>query len=355
MEAISTICDEVRVIVPIIREPSHSGEVCFTSKKVTIIPIRDIPGRGVVRKLLSIPWFGWYLPKFLKEARAAKGIHVPIPSDVGTFGIVISHVLRKPLFIRHCGNWFKQKTRMEKIWRWYMERFAGGCNLFLTTGGGDMPPAETNPNIEWIFSTTLTQNELNENKTNRNLNPKNKITLITISRQVETKGTGRVLQALSQLSKKYKNIQLLVVGDGPDLGNFKLLSRELGIEHIVEFLGKLNHTDVLHMLKRSDIFCYPTEASEGFPKVVLEAISCGLPVITNPISVLPKLIGDTQSGIIMQKGTPDELARSITKIIEDPKLYLMYSHNACITAENYSLEAWADFIKVRLKKAWKLT
>lgn len=355
MEAIGGICDGVRVVVPVIKPKKHSGEVYFSSRKVTIVPVSDIPGNGIIRKLFSIPWFFYYLLKFIKEINATYGVHVPIPSDIGAFGVLVAHLMNKPMFIRHCGNWYKQRTTMEKIWKWYIEKYAGGKNLFLTTGGGDSAPSDKNSNIEWVFSTSLSDCELKQNRINRRFASENQICLVSVSRQVESKGTGRVIQSLAQLHERYKNVHLVIVGDGPDLNKFKALVKKLNIEHIVKFTGKLNHEEVLEKLKLGDIFCYPTQASEGFPKVVLEALSCGLPVITNSVSVLSQLIGNTQSGIVMQSGSPEELATSIIRIIEDEDLYKFYSSNAFDTAGNYSLEAWVHFIKIRIDKAWNLT
>ena len=98
----------------------------------------------------------------------------------------------------------------------------------------------------------------------------------------------------------------------------------------------------------SDIFCFPTIASEGFPKVVLEALACGLPVITNPVSVLPQLIEETESGIVMKKGSPQELASILNDLTQNPSKLHEMSKKSLLTAEKYSLESWADLISKQL-------
>ena len=52
--------------------------------------------------------------------------------------MLFAFVLRKPLFVRHCGNWFVQTTAAEHFWKWFMVRFAGGRNVMIATGGDDI-------------------------------------------------------------------------------------------------------------------------------------------------------------------------------------------------------------------------
>ena len=87
-------------------------------------------------------------------------MHAPIPGDIGTAGILIALLLRKKLFVRHCGNWLLQKTAADRFWKWLMERFAGRERVMLATGGASGPPSPRNDHIGWVFASSLTQREL---------------------------------------------------------------------------------------------------------------------------------------------------------------------------------------------------
>jgi len=95
-----------------------------------------------------------------REILRADAVHSPIPGDIGTIGFLLAFALRKPLFIRHCGNWLKPSTTAERFWKWFMEKFAGGRQVMLATGGSPGPPSRVNSAIHWIFSTTLSDVEL---------------------------------------------------------------------------------------------------------------------------------------------------------------------------------------------------
>ncbi|HMP92801.1 MAG TPA: glycosyltransferase, partial [Phnomibacter sp.] len=278
MQAIASLCEQVTLVVPVVK-PKPSGEVLFTAANIKVVPLALPEVVGVRRKLAM----GWFIIKqlvpFISIIKKHDAVHTPIPSDVGTVGMLIAHIMNKPLLVRHCGNWYKQTTLAEKFWKWYMEKYAGGKRVFLATGGGLQPPSAKNPNIQWIFSSSLSKAQLALNSQRNAINAAPVWHLAIACRQDEKKGTGRAIQALALLPNAAQ-FRLHIVGDGPDLPAFKQLAQDLGVTDLVSFYGKLSHQKVLEVLKRADLFVYPTDASEGFPKVVLEAMSCGLPVIT---------------------------------------------------------------------------
>jgi glycosyltransferase involved in cell wall biosynthesis len=112
----------------------------------------------------------------------------------------------------------------------------------------------------------------------------------------------------------------------------------------------VNHDRVLAILGSAHIFCFPTD-SEGFPKAVHEALACGLPVITTPVSVLPQLIGD-RNGILLNDIQPQTIAQAILDLISDEQRFHEMGRNAQQTAQAYSLEAWRDQIGQKLGQAW---
>jgi glycosyltransferase involved in cell wall biosynthesis len=284
-----------------------------------------------------------------RELSKADAVHAPIPGDVGTIGILGAMLLQKPLFVRHCGNWLKPKTAAERLWRWGMERCAGGRNVMLATGGADAPPSARNSHLKWIFSTSLTVEELRE-CANRPPVDLARPRLAIACRQVAPKGTGRVIEALPLLQTSHPEIQFDVLGDGPDLTVFREQAARLGIESRVVFHGKVDHDGVIQCLRRASLFCFPTTSSEGFPKAVLEALACGLPVVTTRVSVLPALLRKG-AGVLLDDVSPQAIAAAVRECL-DPSRYELLSQQAIETAQAFSLESWRDTIGTQLTKAW---
>ncbi len=346
MKALSELFERTYLLVPIYAGSSE-GEIAITGKELKVIPLSPPSGRGIVRKLLFPFWVLRNLPRIIYYILKADVVHTPIPGDVGTIGMLLAAFFRKRLFVRHCGNWLVQKTLAERFWKWFMELTAGGRILCLATGGSDAPPSVRNPHLQWIFSTSLTAEELTRYGSARRLSGRTR--LVIVCRQDKEKGTGVVIESLPEILKKYPEATLEVVGDGPAMGYFQELADRLSVTDRVTFYGKLNHEGVMRVLQDSDIFCYPTAASEGFPKVVLEALASGLPVITTRVSVLPLLIADG-GGILLQRRDAQELAEAVCSLRADPARYEQMSSVALETARRYSLESWRDTIGHQLRR-----
>ncbi|MBV6495242.1 MAG: glycosyltransferase [Acidobacteria bacterium ACB1] len=350
--AISELFDETKVVVPCRTGGNTSGLSPLVGNALSVVPLSEPKGKGLRRKLNMPLWLFRNCFTIFRECLKADAIHSPIPGDVGTIGMVFAMLFRKPLFVRHCGNWLVQRTMAERFWRWSMEYFAGGRNVMLATGGADRPPSEKNPNVEWIFATSLRKTEIETNAP-RELPKGSPIKLIIVCRQEERKGTDVVIDSLPLVLEKLPNVTLDVVGGGSKLDLFQKQAMANSVADRVTFHGKVTHAQVIELLKASHLFCYPTSASEGFPKVVLEAMAIGLPVITTPVSVLPHLIGSS-NGILLKEPAPKELANAVIGLCSDPARYRSLSASAIETAKSFSLESWRERIRRKLVETWKV-
>jgi hypothetical protein len=353
MAAIAELFDETRLLVPVRAQGSAKGEIPLAGHNLRVVPLSVRRGSGGRAKLSFFPWLGRNSGKIVREFRKADAVHTPIPGDVGTVGMLLAWVFRKPLFVRHCGNWLRPVTLAERFWRCFMEAFAGGRNVMLATGGAAEPPSQKNPEVRWIFSTSLTREELAGHGQAR-LHPANgKIRLILVARQEKAKGGGTVIQSLPLLARRFPEVMFDVVGEGGAIPEFKRLAQDLGVADRVRFSGKLNHEQVLQHLGEADLFPFPTTSSDGFPKAVLEALASGLPVVATKVSVLPQLLGNG-CGALLDEATPEAVARGVEEAFASRAHYEEMSRKAIETARQYSLEAWRDAIGKRLTEAWGL-
>ena len=352
MMGVGSLFDEIEIIVPKC-DPKNKGEILFKDSKLTVSAFSFPQGlSGWKKKVMVLLWAITNIFYLIRKIKSADIVHVPIPSDFGTFGMLLTKWLRKPLFIRYCGNWLVSKTPSERFWKHFMIKHAGNNMVGFATGGGLEAPAPTNPNIKWIFSSSLMEEELDTlAKKSQNKTSNGALKIVSVARQAKGKGTDKTIRAIAELPNQ--NIHFDVVGDGQDLNYFKKLTKELKLEDRVHFHGKLNNTRVLNVLLQADVFCFPTQ-SEGFPKAVMEAMACGLPVITNPVSVLPLMVGDTQSGILLKEGTHQEIAEKLSDFIDAPEQKDQFAKNALQSVKQYSLENWADFIAQELTKEFNV-
>lgn len=351
MRALSELFDETVIVQPCAPAGDRKVEQPLVGHNLRVVPL-ELPHPRLVRRRLGAPfWLARNLPVIVRELRAADAAHTPIPGDIGSYGMLAALALRKPLFVRHCGNWTHPRTTAEKGWRWMLERCASARNVVLATGGSDSPPSDRNAHVRWIFSTSLTAAELGAYRVERVRRPGEPPRLVIAARQERTKGTGVIIAALPIIARRFPGVRLDVLGDGGALEEFRAQARALGVEQQVRFHGHVNHQFVMDALREADIFCLPS-ASEGFPKAVLEAMASGLPVVTTPVSVLGSLVGGTGAGTLISAPDPDELARAVLNCLEDAQSYATMSRRAVEAAASYSLESWRETIGGMLADGW---
>jgi glycosyltransferase involved in cell wall biosynthesis len=351
MKALSELFDATILMVPCRAANPSFTETPLTGHNLSVVALSYPGGHGLSRKLMFPIWLAQNLPKILKGLCQSNAVHAPIPGDVGTVGMIGAFLLRKPLFVRHCGNWLKPRTMAEHFWHWFMEWSAGKTNVMLATGGAAQNPSTRNANIHWIFSSSLKQADLQTVARVRRLEPSRTLRVVHVSRQDLAKGAGQVIQAACLLRDRFPQIEVHIAGDGPALDGFKSLAAALGAEQQVHFHGKLNHQDVMGLLQKADVFCFPTTASDGFPKVVLEALASGLPVIATRVSAIPQLLG-SGCGILLDDDSSLAVAKGIEDVLRDSCNYEAMSRQAINVARGYSIEAWRETIGAALTSAW---
>jgi glycosyltransferase involved in cell wall biosynthesis len=159
-------------------------------------------------------------------------------------------------------------------------------------------------------------------------------------RLVEGKGIGVLLAAWKKVAIDFNDICLFILGQGPFEKPSKKLCQELGIEEKVRFIGLVN--DVRKYLAISDLFVFPS-LHEGFPNSVLEAMACGLPVISTRIGGVIDVIKNGENGLLVEPGNVDQLADALKRLISDAEYASDLGKNALKTIQkNYDINTIAN-------------
>ncbi len=143
----------------------------------------------------------------------------------------------------------------------------------------------------------------------------------------------RVPDTIKILKKVIEDVpaKLILVGDGPDRSECERLCRQLDLCDEVKFLGK--QEGLVEILNSSDLFLIPSQ-SESFGLAALEAMSCGLPVISSSVGGLPELISHNETGFIAEIGDVDRMAKYAVDLLRNDRKYKLFSKNARDRAVN---------------------
>ena len=175
-------------------------------------------------------------------------------------------------------------------------------------------------------------------------NKESKLIFLTVGRLVPVKNIEMQIRAFKNLvptiplayrehdshvvnlrTTNNKNIELWIVGDGPEREKLELLIKDLGLENKVKLLGW--QKDVNKFLLQADIFLL-TSNYEGWGLVVIEASSFGLPIIMTDVGCAGEVIKNNESGLIIDVGNQEALENSMIKLIENKELRKKLGENA---------------------------
>ena len=163
-------------------------------------------------------------------------------------------------------------------------------------------------------------------------------------RLVANKGLSELIDAIATL----QNARLLVIGDGPERTKMEKKAKSLGIANRVTFLGWLPTQEAVSgAIQTARIFVMNSK-SEGGPRVALESMACGMPIIATRVGVMPEVITDGRNGIFTT-GKADDLAKKIGLLLSNETQRESLGNEATKVLDIYERKKlilqYADFLK----------
>jgi len=148
---------------------------------------------------------------------------------------------------------------------------------------------------------------------------------VTVARLVPKKGLPTVYRALQRLQQAGVAFEHRLIGDGDEREKILGLVRDLGLSESCQWVGTLAHEQVLAYYRRSDLFVLGCEQAangdrDGIPNVFVESLAMGLPVVSTRLSAIPELIETGRTGLLVEPGNDEAMAKSILELLTDNQL-----------------------------------
>lgn len=164
--------------------------------------------------------------------------------------------------------------------------------------------------------------------------------LIHVGRFARAKDHDNLLKAFHIIIQKGHDIVLFLVGNGDLKQAIESSILRLRLDNRVRVLGM--RSDIDDLMPGADIFVISSKR-EGLPMVLLESMSCGLPVVSTNVGGIAEIVKNGETGLLVEPENPELLANAIETILEDSNLGQFYGKQARQTIkQNYSLEAVAN-------------
>lgn len=147
----------------------------------------------------------------------------------------------------------------------------------------------------------------------------NSFIFLTVSRLVPVKNINLQVGAFAEIVSQHPNIELWVVGDGPEKRNLESAIKKWGLENKIRLWGWKSKEELEEIYQEADCFLL-TSDSEGWGMAVIEAAGYGLPIIMTDVGCAGEVIKDGESGLIIPVGDRKSLEVAMAQMIQDKDL-----------------------------------
>jgi len=259
---------------------------------------------------INTPSIIYNLRKLLKDEL----IDILIVAD--TIAVMFSAPALIGLEVKHIGwEHFNFKSNLGNKKRWFFRRFAAKtCDVIVTLTKRDQKfwLEGTKVNAEIVTIPNPCPFPIQSNKfISKGIDEG---VVIAVGRLTRQKGFDMLLDAWSKVIINKPNWKLKIIGDGEELDNLKSYINQNGLDESVDMVGKVSNIELFY--SEADIFCMSSRF-EGFPMVLLETLSFGLPVVSFDCDTGPKEILEGTNSILVPKNNIDLLAKGLIDLIEN--------------------------------------
>ena len=216
-----------------------------------------------------------------------------------------------------------------KIYKLFKEKYKFEKNIHIIPTG-----IET----ERFYKENINEKEVEELKNTLGL-AKNDFVLLFVGRLAEEKNVEFLLNSEKNLVKKYKNIKLVIVGDGPDKDNYEKLSSKLGIAENVIFTGKAAWEEMPYYYHISDVFVTASK-TETQGLTIIEAMASNVIPVCMEDEAFQSMVTEELNGLFFK--TNEEYENQIIRLYENREELAKFDKQARIQAEHYSSKNYAE-------------
>ncbi len=348
-EALTRQCDVAVIYIQAENDCPNKFEVEFAVEnevRVLRVYYRE-PDRGIC-------YLG-YLQKhyryFRATFRALKSIrqfnpdilHAHILTRMGMVTYKLSRSWKKPFLIsEHWSRYFPEQKTYKGIIRKWMTRFVVGKADAVVAVSEVLKKSMINRklyNSRYFIIPNIVDTGIFVPAPGKEKRSRKRIIHVSCFED-KSKNLSGFLRTVKSLSSRRNDFECLVVGDGPDYDEILQYAKSLGIEDsLLVFAGMKTDGDLVEAYQSSD-FLVLSSNYETFGTVLIEGLSCGLPVVATRVGIVPEII-TAENGLIVPPGNEDAMADAIDQMIDRIDCYDSQKIRSAVI-DRFSKETVAD-------------
>ena len=132
---------------------------------------------------------------------------------------------------------------------------------------------------------------------------------------IPIKGTIHLINAFADIIKQRNDLLLVIIGSGPLRSGLESRVQALNLDDYIRFLGFVPNQELVFWFNAADLFVLPS-LGEGFGITIIEALSCGLPIVASDIGGILEIINENELGILVPPGDTKKLSNAILQALD---------------------------------------
>jgi len=321
----------------------------FEKPNVSLIAQRESGGdsvRAKVRQILQMPVL------LLDLARAMHGkdvIHVRCPGNQGLLGVALAPLFSGRFIAKYAGQWngYPGEPIANRLQRFVLKSLWWRKGAVTVYGEWPKQPRQ----IVAFFTSMMTERQVQAAaRASEQKELSAPVQILYSGRLVPLKRVDLLLSALRLLVQKGAPFRLTVIGDGPQRKRLEQMAVETLPADCAQFIGAVPYDDVMQWYHRAHILVLPSDHSEGWPKVIAEAMCHGVVSVGSAHGLVPWLLNGR--GHCFPVGDAAALADVLLRILQDPEQYRRTSSAAASWARRHSIEGLGRALRELMERRW---
>jgi glycosyltransferase involved in cell wall biosynthesis len=347
---LSSLFDEVRHVACLHVEPAPPTALPYASSRVHLVPVPPAGGNTVRAKIGVLRQMPFYARTILSELERADVVHIRCPANTSMVAIVLLGILRRPRFrwVKYAGDWSPggRRPRSYALQRWWLQH---GLHRGIVTVNGRWPGQPRH--VYSFLNPSCTNEELGDRRRSKDLVPPYR--LLFVGYLDQGKGADRALQVAIILKQRGVAFHMEFIGDGPLRTSLEAEVEAENLKSNVEFLGWLPKPELPRHYERAHFLVAPS-SSEGWPKVLSEAMAYGAVPVAGAVSCIPQILTDTDAGTALPPFDVGAFADCVMSYIADEAKWRAASQAGMKAAALFTYDSYLDNVRKMMREAWNL-
>lgn len=354
IDQLANLFSEVVHLAPLYDGEPPQSSLPYQNPKVRLDLVKPAGGDRWLEKISYL----WCIPRWVsaikKELKIADAVHIRCPAGISLVGLIVHSLIGKgkPCWVKYAGNWQPQGKDpfSYKLQRALLKR---NIHRGVVTVNGQW---EGQPNhVVSFVNPSFSRSDWAMAEASTNYKElRTPLELLFVGRVEEEKGVGRLIQIAFALTQMGIDFHVSVIGDGPQRSDYEKKVNEKDMTEYFSFLGWKSRRELVIYYRDAHLILLPSTASEGWPKVLSEAMAFGVVPLASTISSIPFFIDQANSGKVIPAEDLQAYISAINNYFEHPEIWKLESQNATIMAEKFTYENYLMAVEELFNNYWHI-